>query len=101
LGRLGNANDAGRHCLNWSMAGIGSGLEQSTARLCCLILLAPLCSTRCIFLCAATPILLPTGLYGRISVDVHHALNLVTTGPASENLSLVIEIVISIRAASR
>jgi hypothetical protein len=38
------------------------------------------------------PILLPTGLFGRVSVDVHHALNLVTTGPASENLSLVIEI---------
>jgi hypothetical protein len=41
-----------------------------------------------------TPILLPTGLFGRVSVDVHHALNLVTTGPASENLSLAIETVI-------
>jgi hypothetical protein len=39
-----------------------------------------------------TPILLPTELFGRVSVDVHHALNLVTTGPASENLSLIIEI---------
>jgi hypothetical protein len=48
-----------------------------------------------------TSILLPTGLFGRVSVDVHHALDLVTTGPASENLSLAIEIVIGIRAASR
>jgi hypothetical protein len=48
-----------------------------------------------------TPTLLPTGLFGRVSVDVHHALNLVTTCPASKNLSLVIEVVIGIRAASR
>jgi hypothetical protein len=83
------------------MAGIGSGLEQSTARLCCQSYWPALLDAGLFFLRAATPILLPTGLYGRISVDVHHALNLVTTGPASENLSLVIEIVISIRAASR
>jgi hypothetical protein len=35
----------------------------------------------------------------RISIDVHDALNLVTTSPASENLSLVAEIVIRVRAS--
>jgi hypothetical protein len=47
-----------------------------------------------------TPILLPTRLFGRVSVDVHHALNLVITSPTSENLSRAIESVIGIRAAS-
>jgi hypothetical protein len=44
--------------------------------------------------------LVADGAIGRVSVDVHHALDLVTTGVAGENLPLVIEIVIGIRAAS-
>jgi hypothetical protein len=83
------------------MAGIGSGLSSPLLAFVVQSYWPRFVRRGAIFLRAATPILLPAGLYGRISVDVHHALNLVTTGPASENLSLVIEIVISIRAASR
>jgi hypothetical protein len=39
--------------------------------------------------------------FGRIAVHVHGALNLVVAGPACEYLSLILQIVIGVRAAPR
>ena len=42
-----------------------------------------------------------TGYRGRISVDVHDALNLMIAGSASKELAFVIKLIIAVRATPR